>query len=153
MSNSYYVENDHYIQSGLCLIDAFDNHISLADMNFPDSDISVEDYQKWEDDFINNAVVLSKPEQSPQRIPHYKINGIRSFPYIINEALYEVNKDDDYPDVEKEDIVIPIIGGINGFDFSELLEELWNTEGSLFDYQATVEDYYFDLILEQAKEE
>ena len=149
MTNTYFVENDHDIQSGLCLIDAFDDHISIADINFPTSDISVEDYQKWENDFVNNAVVLSEPEQSPQKIPHYKINSIRSFSYIIDETLYEINKDDDHPDVEKEDIIIPIIGGISGGNFRELLKKLWETAGSLFDYQATVEDYYFNLIIEQ----
>jgi len=146
--NDFLIEDNHMIQSGTCLIEAFDDLVFVANIDFLDGDATIDEYQDWlRNGQFDNAIDLSHPGFSPQLFSYTKIDQVRSFEYLFNRAKERI----DFPDdVEKTKDVFGY--GAIGFHFKELLMHLWNTEGNLFQHQGTVESYFKDRILQKIEE-
>jgi len=139
------VEDGRFTQSDICLVDAFNDFIGIGGIDFLDEEATIKEYQKWESKRIENIIPLNKTGIGPQIIPLSQVNRVASIRYLKEMEIGNLNSETDLPDIE-EDIYIG-----DEFNFRDLLIQLWETEGNLFDYQSTVQDYYRQILEGKAK--
>lgn len=139
------IEDGRFTQSGLCLIDAFDDFVGIGSIDFLDDQATIEEYKKWRRERAKNIIPLNRTGMIPQSIPKREINRVASIAFLKEMEIDNVNLETDLPNIEKD----IYLGDV--FNFRGLLTRLWNTEGNLFDYQSTVQDYYRRILEDKAK--
>ena len=142
---NFLIEDNHDVENGICLMDAFENFVGIGGIDFLDEEAMIKEYKEWKWDYTNNVTSLSKPQTIPQKIPHHRINRVRNVKLLAEEVRKEFNKELELLDISEDTY-------LGQFSFRGLLTRLYNTEGSLFDYQRTVKDYYKKLYKDRAKE-
>lgn len=134
------IKDNHKIRDGLCIISAFDkNNIYIANINFCDETCTIKEYKNWERKNVKTAIPISKNEQSPQTFSNQSIKEVISLYYIMDLTFDKK----EFDSLEKEDIIIPLIGGIIGDNFSELLKKLWDGDcNNIWEYEKIIQSHY-----------
>lgn len=130
---------------GLCLVTT-DGFSGLTNITFPDDLISVKKYKEWYEKPLNNVVSITDTEYPPQWIYKSSISSLSSVNNICKNALEPL-------DLKADDVTVPILGNVKGYDFREMITRLWDSEDTNhYNYAAVISSYYtelFEKILEE----
>jgi len=145
--NDFLIEDNHRIQSGTCLIEAFDDLVFVANIDFLDGNETINEYQDWlRNGQFENAIDLSHPGFSPQNFSYKQIDRVSSFKYIFGRVRSRVELPENL-NTERYEY------GAIGFNFRGVLTRLWNTKGDFLEHQKTVKDYFKKRIMQKIKED
>lgn len=118
----------------LYLLRVFDKSVYIVNTTLPTKEYTIEQYENWEKEYITNAISIND-NWIPQTLPNNAIKDFISFNSIFEQATKRIK-------INKEDVIMPIIGGIAGFDFRELLKILFETGKDFWDCKRIIENYY-----------
>ena len=111
----------------------------------PNKLTTLEDYNNWQKTCLDNCVCLSD-KYPPQG---FAVSEIQEF-LAINKLAEEVQTE---LKIDLNDYVIPFIGGINHFDWRELIKRFYNVpkDMSIYTYGTCYKDYLKEVIEKNQK--
>lgn len=125
-------------EDGLHLIST-EGFTGLANMTFLSKEATIKEYEKWYNSHINNVIPLSDISMPPQIIHISSITAIDNVNELAQDEL-------DKSDLTEEDVLIPFIGGVQGYNLQDLMNKLWDVEEKKhFRYLLAIRNYYKEL--------
>lgn len=132
------IYDNHEIEQ-FYLVQALEKSFFIAYMQTPTKDYTIDQYKQWEREYVKSAICINR-SFPPQMFRNSDIKECIAINNIVQEILGETG-------IKGEDIIMPFIGGIFGFDFRELIKTLWNEESEDFwGYRRRIKEYHKKLI-------
>lgn len=130
-------------EDGLYLIST-SSFTGIVNMSFLSENKSLKEYQKWYGSTLDSGLPISDVSMPMQMI---YISSITDLHHINTLAQDELSKSK----LTEEDVLIPFLGGVKGYNFKTLVNKLWNIEQKKhYIYLEAIRDYYKNLFKEES---